>query len=137
MTQITLNPYLMFAGSARDAMTFYQQVFGGELAMQSYGEAAGMPVPDEHKDKIMHARLNAEAITLMASDGQPGEAVTMGDNIHLAIGGADAARLGAAFAALAVGGVVTMPLAKQFWGDTFGMLTDRFGVHWMVNVDAA
>lgn len=70
----------------------------------------------------------------MASDGIPDRPVIMGDNVHMSIVGSDAALLTGYFNKLAGGGKVNMPLAKQFWGDTFGMLTDKFGVHWMVNI---
>jgi PhnB protein len=131
----TLAPYLNFDGDCRAAMEFYASCLGGKLFLQTFGEA---PVPSDAatKDRIMHARLDGGGMTLMASDTMPGMPFVKGNNIHLSLGGTDEAALTGMFAKLSAGGTVTMPLQKQFWGDTFGMLTDRFGVHWMVNVTA-
>jgi PhnB protein len=114
-------------------MEFYHQVLGGKLDLQTFGEAQP-DTPAEQKDLIMHARLESDQALLMASDGMPGQPVTGGDNVSLALGGSDADHLTKIFNDLAAGGKITMPLAKQVWGDTFGMLTDQFGMHWMVNI---
>jgi PhnB protein len=132
---ISLSPYLNFNGNAAEAMRFYQSVLGGELYLQSFGDA-GMAQSDKDKDRTLHAALTSPAISLFASDGQPNEAVNFGDNVHLSLQGDDASTLTTFFDGLAAGGNVDMPLAKQFWGDTFGMLTDKYGVHWMVNINS-
>ena len=132
----TLVPYLNFNGKTADAMSFYQSVLGGELKMQTFGEANMASNPSE-KNLIVHADLKSDSLSLMASDTQPSRPATMGDNVHLSLSGHDLVKLTAVFNSLAQGGKVDMPLAKQFWGDTFGMLTDKFGVHWMVNILAA
>ena len=132
----TLSPYLNLNGQTAVAMKFYQSVLGGELKMQTFAES-GMPSSPEQKDKILHAELRNDRLSFMASDGQPEHPVQMGDNIHMSIVGSDEAKLTEYFNKLAEGGKVDMPLAKQFWGDTFGMLTDRFGIHWMVNISSA
>jgi PhnB protein len=129
----TLNPYLGFNGNAREAMEFYKLVLGGELTIQTMGES-GMPTDDTSKNNIMHAQLTTEGINIMASDGGGHKEMTFGDNISLSLVGDDEAGLKEIFTKLSEGGSVDMPLAKQFWGDTFGMLTDKFGVHWMVNI---
>lgn len=129
----TLTPYLNFNGNAAEAMRFYQSILGGELTMQTFGEA-NMAETSEEKDRIVHADLKNDALSLMASDTHPSKQAKPGDNIHLSISGQDNNRLTGIFNGLAQGGKVDMPLAKQFWGDTFGMLTDKFGVHWMVNI---
>ena len=131
----TLSPYLNFNGNARDAMTFYQSVFGGVLKVQTFGEAK-MAGSKEEEDLVVHATLDSGAISFMASDIHPSMKMQVGNNVHMSISGDDSRRLTGIFDALAKDGRVDMPLAKQFWGDTFGMLTDRFGVHWMVNVAA-
>jgi len=133
MTQ--LNPYLTFPGTAREAMELYKSVFGGELTLQTFAES-GMPTKDEDKDKIVHAVLKNDEFTFMASDGNSEHPVNMGDNISMSLSGEDEAKLKEYFDKLSEGGKVDMPLAKQFWGDTFGMLTDKFGIHWMVNITA-
>jgi PhnB protein len=101
--------------------------------MQTFAEA-NMSKSPQDKDRIVHAALKNEALSFMASDTQPGQQAKFGDNIHMSINGQDTAKLTEVFDKLAQGGKVDMPLAKQFWGDTFGMLTDKFGVHWMVNI---
>ena len=129
----TLMPYLNFNGNTAEAMKFYQSILGGELTMQTFGEAKMAKTPKE-RDKIIHADLKNDMLSFMASDGPPNQQVKFGDNIHMSISGPDKNKLTEFFNRLAKGGKVDMPLAKQFWGDTFGMLTDKFGVHWMINV---
>jgi PhnB protein len=131
----TLTPYLNFNGKTSEAMKFYQSILGGELKMQTFGEAKMAKSPKE-KDLILHADLKNDSLSLMASDGQPNQKVVFGDNIHMSIAGEDKNKLTEIFTKLGRGGKVDMPLEKQFWGDTFGMVTDKFGVHWMVNIAA-
>jgi PhnB protein len=134
MAQTMLSPYLNFDGNTKEAMEFYRQVLGGKLTVQNFSEVQGMPIPPGYGDKVMHASLEADGLMIMASDPPPGSKVRFGDNVHLSLMGSDSKRLTNVFNSLATGGKVTMPLAKQFWGDTFGSLTDKFGVHWMVNI---
>ena len=126
-------PYLNFDGDCRAAFTFYQQVLGGELQITSHGDSpiAG-EVPAEWHDRVMHARLDADGATLMASDYPPGEhAKPKGMSVALHVESpAEAERI---FHALAEGGTVTMPIAQTFWSERFGMLVDRFGIPWMIN----
>lgn len=129
----TLVPYLNFNGNAGQAMKFYHSVLGGELNMQTFGDTKMAETP-EQKDMIIHATLKSGSIVFMASDTMPTLQAKFGDNIHMSISGEDTGKLTDVFNKLAERGKVTMPLAKQFWGDTFGMVTDRFGVHWMVNI---
>lgn len=131
----TLNPYLTFDGNAAEAMKFYHSIIGGELSMQTFGEA-NMAEKPEDKNRIVHATLKNAALSFMASDSQPGTPVKMGDNFSMSISGEDAAWLTDVFNKLSKGGNVDMPLAKQFWGDTFGMVRDKFGVRWMVNINS-
>jgi PhnB protein len=131
----TLNPYLNFNGNAAEGMRFYQSVLGGDLNIQTFADA-GVAQNDSEKNLTLHAALTSDGITLFASDGRPGTKVVFGDNVHLSLQGSDSDKLTAYFNGLAAGGHVDMPLAKQFWGDIFGMLTDKFGFHWMVNITA-
>ena len=128
-----LTPYLTFNGKAAEAMKFYHSVLGGELTMQTFGETKTATSPKE-ESLIIHATLMNEGLTFMASDAMPSRTAKFGDNIQMSISGNDRARLKKIFDGLAKGGKVDMPLAKQFWGDTFGQLTDKYGVHWMVNI---
>jgi PhnB protein len=131
-----LNPYIAFAGTAREAMEFYKSVFGGTLTLNTFGEFGA---PDAAlNDKIMHALLETDAgYTIMASDTAPGMQVTPGTNITLSLSGDDDAALRGYWEKLAESGTVTMPLEKQMWGDEFGQLTDRYGIPWMVNITQA
>ena len=129
----TLNPYLGLPDTARQAMEFYQDVFGGELTMNTFGELGAADGPD--KDKIMHAQLVTETgFTLMASDTPTGMDYTPGSAISISLSGDDVDELRGYWAKLAEGGTVMMPLEKQMWGDEFGMVADQFGISWMVNI---
>jgi PhnB protein len=131
-----LNPYLSFRSNAREAMEFYQQVFGGDLTMSTFGEF-GMADGDS-ADLVMHAQLStSKGFTLMASDTPPGMEHTSGTNITVSLSGDDGDDLRGYFEQLAEGGTITMPLEKQMWGDEYGALTDRFGVPWMANISGA
>ena len=127
-----LNPYLNFNGDAREAITFYQGVLGGDVTISTFGEFG---MEGEGSDGVMHAQLETpDGFTLMASDTGPGMGeVTPGSNFAVSLSG-DEAALRDYFRGLAEGGTVDMPLEKQMWGDEFGMLTDKFGISWMVNV---
>jgi PhnB protein len=128
-----LNPYLSFEDDARQAMEYYQRVFGGDLRVNTFGEF-GNPDP-QVADRIMHAQLETDqGFTLMASDTPPGMARTVGDNITISLSGDDADDLRRWWDQLCDGGTVSMPLEKQMWGDEFGMCVDRFGIAWMVNI---
>lgn len=128
-----LNPYLTFPGTCREAMTFYKEVLGGELTLNTFGEFG---MEGEGADGIMHAQLRTPGgMVLMASDTAPGqgEGFRAGDHMSVSLSGDDDAMRGW-WAGLSEGATVTMPLEKQMWGDEFGMLTDRFGIPWMVNI---
>ena len=131
MTTI-LNPYLNFDRTTRDAMTFYQSVFGGDLDVMTFGD---MGDDGETKDGVMHSQLTTpDGFTLMASDPPPGEAATEGKNGGVSLSGDDEAKLTGWWDALSDGGTVAVPLEKQMWGDAFGMCIDRFGTTWLVNI---
>jgi PhnB protein len=126
-----LNPYLTFDDNARQAMEFYRDVFGGELAVSTFGEYGDAPNPDG----VMHAQLETDlGFTLMASDAPPGMERTHGDSITVSISGEEAETIRGYWKQLSDGGQVTMPLERQMWGDEFGICVDRFGTPWMVNI---
>ena len=128
-----LNPYISFTDNARQAMEFYKDVFGGDLALHTFGEYGAEGTP--HADKIMHGMLETDkGFTLMASDTPPGMQLNRGDNIAVSLSGDDADELRQYWSKLSDGGNVMMPLEKQMWGDEFGMCVDKFGVNWMVNI---
>lgn len=131
MNKISLDPYLFFKGNAREAMEFYKSVFGGELTIQTVDEAPDFPGKDKMKGQIMHAMLDGD-IRLMGSDSL--KASPEAKKVELSLSGEDEAKLRGYWETLGAGGKVIMPLEKAPWGDTFGMLTDKFGVAWMVNI---
>ena len=127
-----LNPYLNFGDNAREAMEFYKSVFGGDLTLNTFGEYG---TQGDEANKIMHAQLETDdGYTLMGADTPEGMTHNAGDNITVSLSGDDAESLRGYWEKLSEGGIVTMPLEKQMWGDEFGMCTDRFGVPWMVNI---
>jgi PhnB protein len=128
-----LNPYISFDGTAREAMRFYQSVFGGDLTVNTFGEYGSDDAAVA--DKVMHAQLeNDKGFTLMASDTPPGMDVRSGSSITISLSGSDDDDLRGYWEKLSDGGTVTMPLEKQMWGDVFGQLVDKFGIAWMVDI---
>lgn len=128
-----LNPYLSFDGDARQAMEFYQEVFGGELSLHTFGEM-GQPGA-ENADKIMHGMLaTSDGFTLMGADMPPGMRHSPGNNFAVSLSGDDESTLRGYWEALSRDGSVSVSLEKQMWGDVFGMCNDRFGIPWMVNI---
>jgi len=130
-----LNPYISFRDNARDAMEFYTSVFGGELNVSTFGDFQASEDPAE-KDKVMHSQLVvANGYWLMASD-TPASMGTPRPNGTVSLSGDDEASLKGYWDKLSAGATIAMPLEKAPWGDSFGMLTDKFGVPWMVNIAA-
>lgn len=131
----TLNPYISFAGDARDAMERYREVFGGDLTLSTFGDFGQAGTPIEHL--IMHGMLHTPSgFTLMGADTPPGMDHQPGGAITISLSGDDEAELRGYWDGLSDGGTVTLPLERQMWGDLFGQCTDRFGVNWMVNIGA-
>lgn len=132
----TLNPYLSFKGTAREAMTFYQSVLGGDLTISTFGES-GFTDGVADVDQVMHAMLvTPGGMTLMAADTPDGMPYNPGDTISISLSGPaeEESQLRAIFEGLSQGATPGVPLEKAPWGDHFGMLTDRFGIGWMVNI---
>ena len=131
-----LNPYISFTGNAREALEFYQSVFGGELSLNTFG-SFGSPDPAT-ADKIMHGQLETpKGFILMGADTPPGMEHSPGTAITVSLSGDEGDDLRGYWEKLTEGGAVTVPLEKQMWGDEFGQCTDKFGVAWMVNITAA
>ena len=131
---VQLNPYLNFRDNSRDAMTFYKDVFGGDLEITTFAEL-GAPVDDDEKDLVMHSRLNApNGLALMAADTPRHMEYQPGGGFSVSLMGDDDATLRGYWDKLSDGGNVSMPLEKAPWGDTFGMCVDKFGTPWMVNI---
>jgi PhnB protein len=130
-----LTPYLTFNGNCREAMTFYQQCFGGELMVQTMeGTPAAEHVAPEARHNVLHSILTTDDMLLMASDSGLGPAAK-GDMVSLSFNCQSPEEIQRLFDVLSVGGTVTMALQDTFWGATFGMFADQFGIDWMLNYD--
>ncbi|MFW0790585.1 VOC family protein [Gordonia sp. CPCC 205333] len=131
---VRLNPYLSFRDNAREAMEFYKSVLGGDLEVATFEQMPGSD-PDE-ANKVMHAMLTTpHGLVLMGADTPNAMPLNVGDSITVSLSGDQTELLGGWFDGLAQGGTVTAPFMQAPWGDTFGMVTDRFGVNWMVNAE--
>jgi len=136
-----VNVYLNFDGNCREAFVFYKSVFGGEFAyLGTFGDMPPQeglpPLSEEMQSKIMHISLPISKETvLMGSDagGEWAPKLVFGNNFSISVNADSTDEADRIFSALAVDGKITMPLANTFWGDYFGMLTDKFGVNWMVS----
>jgi PhnB protein len=128
-------PFLRFDGNCREAMEFYKNCLNAELFLLPYSDAPGDQtwVKPEAKDRIMHATLTLGSPLLMAADHMPGTAFHHGDNFAVVIECETYDEIDTLFTALSLGGKVTMALQDTFWNARFGMLTDKFGIHWMLN----
>jgi len=132
--QSKLNPYVNFKGNAKEAMEFYKTVFGGKLELTTFKEG-GMEGNQAVPDQIMHGMLVADnGMTIMGADVPDGMQYTKGTDISISLSGDDEAELSAYYEKLSEGGTVAQPLTKAPWGDIFGMVTDKFGIFWMVNI---
>ena len=130
----TLNPYLNFRNSAREAMDFYQSVFGGTVQSSTFAEFQVSDDPAE-KDLIMHSQLTtSNGLTIMAADVPAKMELSEGSAISVSLSGDDEAELTGYWEKLTEGGTVVEPLSKAPWGDSFGMVVDRFGISWLVNI---
>jgi PhnB protein len=130
---VLLNPYLSFRDNAREAMTFYQSVFGGELTVSTFADFDASADPTE-QDKIMHAQLETpDGLVLMGADTPDGMEYRPQAGVSVSLSGDDEPRLRGYWERLSEGGSVTVPFEKAPWGDTFGMCVDRFGTSWQVN----
>lgn len=128
-----LIPYLLFNGNCREVMNFYKNCFGGELLLFTYGDSPENACPKvAAKDQIMHATLKKDAFTMMASDWPEGQA-DQGNNVHLNIDCETLDEIEMLFKALSNEGQVKQSLSDTFWGARFGMLIDKYGIHWMLN----
>lgn len=129
-----LNPYLSFKDNAREAMEFYKTVFGGNLVLNTFKDQGMVQDPND-AELIMHSQLDtANGFTLMGSDTPAHMGGTPSANGTISLSGEDETELKGYWDKLAEGGSVTYPLEKAPWGDHFGMLTDKFGIGWMVNI---
>lgn len=136
---VTLNPYLNYPGNAEEAFTHYKKVFGGEYNIVRFKDAPSEEtVTGAEKEKAMHIALPiGKGNVLMATDlvGKRMEKFNPGNDHYLSLFVDSDAEADKIFAGLSEGGSVQLPMSKQFWGAYFGMLTDKWGVRWMINHD--
>lgn len=136
MATVQLNPYISFDDNSEEALNFYKSVLGGEVTISRFSEFASpeMPVADEHQNLVMHGSLISDDLQIFAADAKPVGGATAGDNISISLSGDDETALTNYYNGLSEGGSIQQPLEKAPWGDAFGMFTDKFGIHWMVNI---
>ena len=136
-----IQPYLFFNGRCEEAIDFYRKALGAEVEMMMRFKESPDPLPPGmiapgFENKVMHAAQRIGGAVMLASDGMASGATNF-KGFSLSIDAPDAAGVERLFNALAEGGSVTMPLGKTFWSPRFGMVTDRFGVGWMVGITTA
>ncbi len=127
-----IDPYLFFPGNAEEAITFYKDVFAGDLTVTRRGEV-DPSAPEDMKDLVINASLMSDGLTIRASD-RTDTSLDAQTRVELSIVGTEEDRLRKIFDDLSAGGTVRSPLEKMFWGDVFGALTDKFGIGWQVNI---
>ena len=131
----TLDAYLFFPGNTEQAIAFYQEVFGGQATITRRGDVD--PAASEtEKNQVVHALLTGGEITLRASD-RDDTTLDVQTRVELSVIGTNEPQLRATFDGLANGGTVRVPLARQFWGEIFGAVTDKYGIGWQVNIGSA
>ncbi|HEX6170857.1 MAG TPA: VOC family protein [Chitinophagaceae bacterium] len=130
-----LITYVTFAGNCEEALNFYKEVLGGEVLQISKMGEGPMEVPEHVKGKIMHARLKIGENVLYMSDTFDPASIIQGNNVSLSLQPETIAQTEDLFNKLSAGGTVKMPLEDTFWGARFGMFTDKFGIHWMINCE--
>jgi PhnB protein len=128
-----LNPYLSFKDNAREAMEFYKSIFGGELTVSTFGDYGSQDAGE--KNLVMHAQLEApNDIWLMGSDTPARMTFSKPAGVSISLSGDDETTLQGYWDKLAKGATISQPLTRAPWGDSFGMLTDKFGTPWLVNI---
>ncbi len=132
---VELNPYLFFPGNAEQAINFYQQVFGGQVDITRLGDV-DPNAAEAQRDAVINAQLTGGDLTLRASDRQDTSTEPQ-TRVELSLIGTDEARLRTLFDMLAADGTVRAKLERQFWGDIFGAVTDKYGIGWQVNIGTA
>jgi PhnB protein len=135
-TVTQINAYLKFSGNCREAMTFYKDCLGGDLSLQTVAETPlASQMPAAVQNNILHAALTRGSLVLLGSDMVGPEGRIPGSAIFLALDCSSEEEIKAFFAKLSAGGQITYPLKTEFWGATFGQITDKYGINWMLNYE--
>jgi PhnB protein len=133
-TPLMLNPTLHFKGNAEDVLRHYRSALGGEVFILRFeGTPAAQCVPADWTDKVLYGALNSPHGTLAIMDAPPGRGNEPGGNISISVQAESDAQIQAIFAKLSDGGSICMPLEQTFFAEKFGMVTDRYGVQWMLS----
>lgn len=133
-SELDLMPYLTFYGNCEEAFSFYKDILGATLHIVSRYDNPAMNAPEAYRNKVLHANLQFGSHIIFGSDAMPGkEQPVTQSNIALSLHAKNEEEGKRIFDKLAEGGKVHVPFKKQFWGDHHGNLTDRFGIHWMMN----
>lgn len=131
-----IHSYLSFNGNCLQAMNFYQQCFGGELLLQTFGNTPlSETLPAASQELILHAMLQNDDLVLMASDATSEEGVKPGNNVALMLNCSSEEQMRDCYQKLAEEATDLRPIERTYWGAWFGDLTDRFGNHWMLYFD--
>lgn len=133
---LKIAPYIVLDGNCADAVAFYEKVLGANnLGVQRFGDKPdlGHPVPDEAKDRVLHAALEFDGQMLLFSDTFPGNPYKQGDQLTIALMTKDLERLSSIYNGLSDGGQVVMELQETFWSPSFGMVRDKFGITWQLS----
>jgi PhnB protein len=129
-----INAYLTFGGNCREAMSFYKDVLGGELQLQTIGESPmADKMPPDMKDYILHAQLTNGGLLLMGSDMVSEQGLQKGNAVSLMLACESEAAIKDCYKKLSAEGLASHPLEDTFWGALFGDLTDKYGNHWLLN----
>ena len=132
-----INPYLNFDGTAREAMEFYREVFGGEpLQFMTFGDTGPEgKFTEEEKKRIMHVSLKIGGNMLMASDIAPsfGQVLNKGNYNYISVSADSREDADKYFSKLSEGGTIEIPMEDMFWGDYFGSFIDKYGIPWMIS----
>ena len=127
-----LNTYLIFKGDCKDALAFYKECLNGEIVAMKTFEDVPFNISEENKDFVFDSEFRAGDITLRASDSLPENEITIGSNFALFVDFSERKEHQEVFAKLSKGGHIIMPLAHSPSGSKFGMLSDKFGIQWML-----
>ena len=134
-----LDIYLHFKGNAREVLDFYGKVFNTRAdQMFTYGDAPAdpdHPIPEGYADKIMHTSIDIAGVKVMFADVHPGIELTVGSNVALVANAKDAEEAKRIFNSLNKEATVLVPLAKSYFNEAYGMLIDKYGIHWTIGVE--
>ncbi|MBB3129638.1 PhnB protein [Paenibacillus rhizosphaerae] len=135
---VKISPYIVMNGNCAEAVAFYEKVLQAKnLGLSRFSDMPDPdhPLPDEAKNRVLHAALEFDGNTLLFSDTFPGNPYQLGDQLSIAITSKDSERLQSVFAGLSDGGQVLMELQETFWSPAFGMVRDKFGITWQVSTE--